>query len=106
MNQTILQKKIYAGTVESRLAFSLLLFRKLGKPLTGLNGVYAALARMRTQESALTAHMQDLILGKVCSSCAASGGGGCCSRYMAGETDSLQILINLMAGGRCHPGQS
>ncbi len=98
MNQTILQKKIYGGAVESRLAFGLLLFKKLGKPFAELTSVYAALARMRTQESDLAAHMQSLMLGRVCSFCAASEGGGCCSRYMSGETDSLQILINLMAG--------
>jgi hypothetical protein len=98
VNQTILQKKIYGGTVESRLAFGLLLFRKFNKLLAELTGVYIALARMRTQESALAAHMQALMLGRVCSSCASSDGGGCCSKYMAGETDSLQILINLMVG--------
>lgn len=98
MNQTILQKKIYGGSIESRLAFGLLLFKKFGKPFAELTSVSVALARMQTQESDLAAHMQSLMLGKVCFSCAASDSGGCCSRYMAGETDSLQILINLMAG--------
>jgi hypothetical protein len=98
VNQTILQKKIYGGTVESRLAFGLLLFRKFGNSLTGFTDVSSVLARMQTQESALAAFMRALLLSRVCSSCAASNGGGCCSRYMAGETDSLQILINLIAG--------
>ena len=98
VHQTILQKKIYGGTTESRLSFGYLLYENLGKPLVGLTTVYQTLARMRTQKNALTAQMQALLLGRVCSSCAASDGGGCCSRCMADETDSLQILINLMAG--------
>lgn len=98
VNRIILQEKIYGGTVESRLAFGLLLFRKLGKLLAELTGIYVALSRMRTQEKNLASHMQDLKLGRVCSSCAASDSGGCCSRSMAGETDSLTILINLLAG--------
>ena len=98
MNQATLQNTIYAGSVESRLAFGLLLFKKFGKTLAELAGVHAALVHMGNQESVLAAHMQGLALDRLCSSCAASDGGGCCSRYMAGETDSLQILINLMAG--------
>jgi len=43
VNRTILQEKIYGGTVESRLAFGLLLFRKLGKLLAELTGIYVAL---------------------------------------------------------------
>lgn len=98
VNHIMLQEKIYGGSVESRLAFGFLLFRKLGKSFAGLTGVCGALALLRNQASALNAHMQALALGRLCYSCAASDGGGCCSRQMAGETDSLQILINLMAG--------
>lgn len=98
VNRIILQEKIYGGTVESRLAFGLLLFRKLGKLLAEISDIYIALSHMRTQEKNLATHMQDLKLGKVCSSCAASDSGGCCSRSMADETDSLTILINLLAG--------
>ena len=37
-------------------------------------------------------------LGRLCGGCAARPGGGCCSAYMADNTDSLQMLINLLLG--------
>ena len=98
MDQALLQKNIYGGSVESRLAFGLLLFKEFGSILGENDAVSGTLALMRQQERALADHMTGLMLGRLCASCASTSGGGCCSGYMAGETDSLQILMNLMAG--------
>lgn len=98
VNQTKLLHKIYCGSVESRLAFGIHLFKTFGPTLERRADVLSALALMRSRERALSTHMQSQMLGRLCSACAASECGGCCSRYMAGETDSLQIVMNLLAG--------
>jgi hypothetical protein len=96
--QALLQNKMYGGSVESRLEFALLLFRDYGGSLAALPGAIESLSRIEALHKGLNAHVQTLRLGDLCSSCAASTGGGCCSSYMSGETDSLQLLMNLMAG--------
>ena len=44
--------------------------------------------------------MRTMDLGQLCGRCAARPGGGCCSAYMADNTDSIQMLINLLLGVR------
>jgi len=53
---------------------------------------------LQNLRSALAAQMAQMQLGTLCSHCASTSGGGCCSSEMAGETDAVQILINLLAG--------
>lgn len=48
--------------------------------------------------SLLNSHMAEAGMGKLCVRCAADNGGGCCSLFMAGETDTVQLLMNMLAG--------
>lgn len=97
VDQMILHDRIYGGSVASRLAYGHVLFKAYGSTLASQRSVGVALVGMQTKERALADHMQALDLGSLCSRCA-SLTGGCCSRYMAGETDSLQVLMNLLGG--------
>ena len=47
---------------------------------------------------ALDLHMTSMDLGKLCGTCAASPSGGCCSRFMSGEVDAVQLFFNSLAG--------
>lgn len=46
----------------------------------------------------LDSYMKDLKMGALCSSCAATAKGGCCSAFMAGNTDVMQLVINTLLG--------
>ena len=56
------------------------------------------IAALRSGCQLLTEQMTSMQLGPLCSTCASRPGGGCCSAYMADNTDSIQILINLLLG--------
>lgn len=53
---------------------------------------------LRSSCQRLSAQMEDMALGRLCSRCATRPGGGCCSASMADNSDSIQILINLLLG--------
>lgn len=42
--------------------------------------------------------MVEVEMGKLCVRCASGKGGGCCSLYMADETDVVQMLMNMLSG--------
>ncbi|MEN8188834.1 MAG: hypothetical protein ABFS19_03230, partial [Thermodesulfobacteriota bacterium] len=50
------------------------------------------------REKELTSQMRSMEMHHTCSHCGSRPGGGCCSLYMAGETDVIQLLMNMMAG--------
>ena len=88
----------YGGSIHARLALAQVLHADLAPELA----VSEAFARMLAQavilEKELARIMADLDLGALCTVCGAKGGGGCCSSFMAGENDVVQLLINLLAG--------
>lgn len=88
----------YHGTPAEKLAQARLLQQELGEQLFADTAIKAALAQMRHHCQALSDQMQAMAMGVLCTTCAARADGGCCSAYMADNTDSLQILINLLLG--------
>jgi len=58
----------------------------------------AQLTAVEADERALRDQMGAMGMGATCTQCASRQGGGCCSLYMAGENDVLQLLMNLLAG--------
>jgi hypothetical protein len=88
----------YSGTSSGKLAEARKLYQThLARP-TACPSLAAELAHLREQAGALNDHMRAMGLGRLCSHCAARPDGGCCSAYMADNTDSIQILINLLLG--------
>ena len=88
----------YSGTPAEKLTQAHALFAELADRLTASHGFQGELDQLRQHSLALNQHMRTMDLGRLCSGCAARPGGGCCSAYMADNTDSLQMLINLLLG--------
>ena len=42
--------------------------------------------------------MAKMELGTLCGTCTAYPAGGCCSRFMSGEVDAIQLCLNSLAG--------
>ena len=95
----------YDGSPAEKLSQAQILFDRFSRKglidalLTG------ELDLLRADCRHLAAQMEDMALGRLCSRCAAQPGGGCCSAYMAGNTDSLLILINLLLEIKIHQRQ-
>ncbi|MDD3814182.1 MAG: hypothetical protein PHZ02_06000 [Desulfocapsaceae bacterium] len=88
----------YSGDVVVKLAVAQDLYSRYGKELALRPDIMSQLAMMQVSERALQSQMTVMGMGKTCTQCAGRQGGGCCSRFMAGENDALQLLMNLLAG--------
>lgn len=86
----------YNGTATKKLSMAHTLHQTCGLRLRGQDAMQEALGHLRLAAGALTSHMRSMGMDQLCCRCAARPGGGCCSAYMADNTDSLQILINLL----------
>ncbi|ADW17078.1 hypothetical protein Despr_0904 [Desulfobulbus propionicus DSM 2032] len=95
MDNTRLLQTCYDGTPMDKLARARAL-------LAGLPAMehdpclQAELQQLRRHAELLDEQMRAMHLGPLCSGCAAQPGGGCCSAFMAGNSDALQLLINLL----------
>lgn len=88
----------YHGTPVDKLAQARLLQHQLGEQLLANAAFKAEMEQLRQRCQALADQMQAMAMGALCTACATRADGGCCSAYMADNTDSLQILINLLLG--------
>ena len=89
---------LYSGEPAEKLATARRLYAELHDRLMQIPDLAQALAEVQHQARLLSDHMRAMELGRLCSRCAASPGGGCCSAVMAGNTDVIQILLNLLLG--------
>jgi hypothetical protein len=88
----------YSGTVADKLAVAQELYARHAVRLTASPLFQKELDLLQHHAVALGGHMQSMDLGRLCSHCAARDNGGCCSAYMAGNTDALLLLINMLLG--------
>jgi len=88
----------YSGSPAEKLAAARTLLAELADRLTASKLFTEELELLRSHTQALNRHMQAMDLGRLCGGCAANPDGGCCGAYMAGNTDAIQILINLLLG--------
>jgi hypothetical protein len=86
----------YSGTIAEKFSQARSLYLNHGCRLTDSPLIRQEIERLRQLVLALGRHMQLMNLGKSCSHCASREGGGCCSAYMADNTDSIQMLINML----------
>ena len=89
---------LYSGEPAEKLATARRLHAELHDRLARVPELEQALAEVQHQARLLSDHMRAMELGRLCSRCAANPGGGCCSATMAGNTDAIQILLNLLLG--------
>ncbi|MEK6201891.1 MAG: hypothetical protein N2A40_05670 [Desulfobulbaceae bacterium] len=90
--------RFYSGDVLLKLATARDLYGRYGKVLALRPDIMAQLTAMELSERALQAQMGGMGMGVTCTRCAVRAGGGCCSRFMAGENDVLQLVMNMLAG--------
>ncbi len=88
----------FSGSVEEKLEVSRQLFAEHGQSLLQQLEIITGLARLQHSENALNEQMLAMDMGSRCSACAAQATGGCCSGYMAANTDAILLLINQLMG--------
>lgn len=88
----------YSGTIAAKLTVARGLYEDQAPDLLASPVIIEALESLRHCALALDGQMRAMDLGRLCSRCAARSGGGCCSAFMAGNTDSILLLINLLLG--------
>lgn len=93
-----LLQKIYSTSVSERLETAHELYGRFHGLLKADAGLTGALEKLRNLGDQLSAHMTAMNMGAQCVQCASKQGGGCCSLYMSGETDGVQMLMNLLVG--------
>jgi len=88
----------YGGSIGTRLGVAQILYAELASELAANVAFPRMLAQAAVLENELAQTMAALDLGALCTVCGAKSGGGCCSSFMAGENDVVQLLLNLLAG--------
>jgi len=88
----------YNGSVAARLAASQRLHQLLAARLKQDDHFSRELVQLIEYAGKVSQQMAAMHYGSLCINCSSQPTGGCCSLYMAGETDALQMLLNLLAG--------
>ncbi len=97
INKEILHQ-LFHGTVVQKLNGARKLMRQYESRLRGDETLGADFELLNEYALELNRHMVQMRMGESCVRCAGEKGGGCCSLFMAGETDSVQMLMNMLAG--------
>ncbi len=98
MMRSELYALVYSGDVPGKLTTAQEFYASYGRVLATRQDISGQLSAMLVAERALQEQMGMMAMGSTCRHCAGQQGGGCCSRYMAGENDVLQLLMNMLAG--------
>lgn len=101
--------RFYAGTSDEKIAAMEELYRVHGVALEDNEKIQQSMTLLATYTAALSSHMVNMHLDALCTSCAATTGGGCCSSYMEANSNVLMLLINKLAGievVRQHPNST
>lgn len=91
-------QKLYSSSVSQKLETAHNLYEQFYDQLKADERLQSALKDLQQLAEELSAHMTTMNMGEQCGQCAAKEDGGCCSLYMAGETDCVQMLMNLLLG--------
>ncbi|WP_457573737.1 hypothetical protein [Desulfolithobacter sp.] len=92
----------FSGSVADKLQRAQTLYRTYGSTLLAVSGVRASLADLDRLLNELRSQMAAMDMGSQCARCGARPDGGCCSAYMASNTDTILLLINLLGGTEIH----
>ncbi len=93
----------YSGSVEDKLSLARQLYRGKGARFLQNREITDTLESLRQKAADLDTQMEAMGMGARCSACGGRVGGGCCSSYMADNTDALVLLINLLLGIAINP---
>nr|WP_321464726.1 hypothetical protein [uncultured Desulfobulbus sp.] len=96
-------QKWYNGSPKEKLAEARALFSHLTTDARLDAPFLLKIEGLRNGCHELSTHMNTMQLGQLCCRCGSQPGGGCCSAYMADNTDSMQMVINLLLGVELSP---
>jgi len=98
-------RQLFFAPAAEKLRLAEELHQTYGADFLRHDDLRADLELLEKYASLLNSHMAKAGMGELCVRCAA-GCGGCCSLYMAGETDAVQLLLNMLAGVTVRQGRS
>ena len=90
--------ELYFSAVPQKLACARQLYEQTGQKLLAEPEMQERLQELILLSRALQLRMGSMCMFSLCRACAAKPGGGCCSAYMANETDALLLLLNMLLG--------
>ncbi len=90
--------RFFSGTIDDKMVEMKNLYDRHGIQLLADKAITDSLALLKEYAAELSAHMQAMNLGPLCSNCASRTGGGCCSSYMEANSDVVLLLINRLYG--------
>lgn len=89
---------LYFGSVSKKQEAAHILFRQYGSLLQEHHAIQQKLYELLGLSRLLSSQMASMDMNTLCVDCGSKPGGGCCSSFMAGETDGILLLINLILG--------
>jgi hypothetical protein len=98
LTDTISLQQIFAGSVEVKQYIAERLYQKYAAEILGRDDLRSDLELLLKYARLVQCHMTTLGMAKLCVRCAARLEGGCCSFFMTGETDAIQMLMNMLVG--------
>jgi hypothetical protein len=93
-----LRQQGFFGSVDEKQRCAEEMYWQYGSSLLVDKELLADFDILKKDAQHLNAHMEAMCMGELCVRCAQSEKGGCCSLFMAGETDAIQLLMNLLIG--------
>lgn len=101
------QAELFFGEVGRKIQIAHRLASEVGASLLANPEVRSHLYILARRWRLVRERMVALRLGACCQACAvASPTGGCCSRFMSGESDALLLLLNLLVGRQVNRAHS
>lgn len=91
-------ESLYFGDVRFKMENAHRLHRDFGARLGADSEIRRSLKRLVHLEEAVAEAMRSMGMFELCAECGGQPTGGCCGASMANETDSMLLLINLIAG--------
>ena len=98
MTPSLFFDDLYSGTILDKINRAHLLYDQIREELNGDGCFVSEFNKLQKLQAQLVEVMIGLNLGVLCSACGSKDGGGCCSAFMSGENDVIQLLFNLVAG--------
>ncbi len=96
---TLTLKDLYGSSIQEKIELAHELFVAYGSDFLAQNDCAKKIVELSALQKTLSSVMgQDLQMGRLCVACASKPGGGCCSEFMSGENDAVQLFMNLCAG--------
>ncbi len=92
-----LHRQFYLRPAKESLQLAEELCHRYGGEILGSRRFVQLLDELSLETTKLSSQMANMKMDVICTACASTKKGGCCSLYMADESDVLQILMNLIA---------